>query len=211
MRTKALFVAAAIGLASVIPSLAQVYSVNVVGYVNVDVPSGFSLIANPLDAADNNADALIPAVDGITVYDFKADGSGYAIRSYLNPILGWQGDAVEMTPGKGVWVFNPGDALTITFVGEITEGEKVNDIPQGFSIRASIVPQSGALATDLGFPAAENDTVYEFDNVSGGYVISSLLPIVGWQPSEPSIDVGQSFFVNAGAATTWTRDFTVGN
>mgnify|MGYP003572084850 FL=1 len=209
MRTKALFVAAAIGLASVIPSLAQVYSVNVVGYVNVDVPTGFSLISNPLDATSNAVQDLMPAVDGLTVYKF--DSGAYLIKSYLNPILGWQGDDFDINPGEGVWVNNPGAALTVTFVGEITEGDKSIDVPAGFSIRSSIIPETGALATTLGFPAGVNDTIYEWDNAGNTYVISSLLPApIGWQPAEPSIDVGQSFFVNAGAATTWTRNFTVG-
>ena len=47
MRTKALLLTAALGLASVATSMAQaVYSVNVVGYINLTMKPGFNLVAN---------------------------------------------------------------------------------------------------------------------------------------------------------------------
>jgi hypothetical protein len=54
MRTKALLLAAAFAAAGVATSVAQVYSVNAVGYVNVTLPPGFSLVSNPLNAGTGN-------------------------------------------------------------------------------------------------------------------------------------------------------------
>src|SRR6478672_7317898 len=46
MRTKTLLLTAALAAVGVSSSMAQVYSVNVVGYVNKSVPKGFYMLAN---------------------------------------------------------------------------------------------------------------------------------------------------------------------
>jgi hypothetical protein len=72
---------------------------------------------------------------------------------------------------------------------------------------SSQVPQQGKLQTDLGFPPAENDVVYTFKN-PGGYTIYAF-EFGEWSPSEPVIGVGEGFWVEKVAATTWTRNFSV--
>ena len=43
--------------------MAQVFSVNAVGYVNKTIPAnGFAMISNPLKAADNTIDKLFAGV-----------------------------------------------------------------------------------------------------------------------------------------------------
>ena len=54
MRTKALLLGAAVGAIGLATSMAQVYSVNIVGYVNTTIPTGFSIICNPLNATGGN-------------------------------------------------------------------------------------------------------------------------------------------------------------
>ncbi len=54
MRTKTLLIAAAALAATVISSEAQVYSANVVGYVNVVLQGGYNLEANPFDDGNGN-------------------------------------------------------------------------------------------------------------------------------------------------------------
>jgi hypothetical protein len=202
MRTKSLFLAAAISVAGLVSSMAQVYSVNVVGYVNVTVGPGFNLVANPLDAESNLVQDLMPD-EFMTVWKF-ADGV-YTSASFVGI---WTGENFELPPGEGFWVQNNGtEAFTITFVGEITEGTKSNDIPQGFSIKSSIVPQEGTLSA-LEFPAAAGDQVFKWNNAISDYESANNVAGI-WLPAEPSIGVGESFFVNKSAAVTWSRDFTV--
>ena len=212
MRTKALFVAAAVGAAGLVSSMAQVYSVNVVGYVNKELVSGFNLIANPLDASSNAVGDLFPPVDGLTVYKFDSATGTYMIASYLALFSQWTGDEFDVAPGEGVFVQNPGtDSLPITFVGEITAGAKSIDVPEGFSIRSSIIPQAGALVADLGWPQADGDTVYMFDAGKQDYDIYSYLELfAAWSPSEPVLGVADAIFVNKPAGATWTREFVVG-
>jgi len=117
---------------------------------------------------------------------------------------------LTVTPGEGVFVSNPGSTdLTVTFVGEVAQGTASNvTIPAGFSIRSSAVPQAGT-ATDLQFPAANNDRIYKWNNTTGTYDIFNFSTVLGWTPTVPNIDVGQAFFVRMGAQTAWNRNFSV--
>src|SRR5687768_8351279 len=55
MRTKTLLLTAALAAAGLTSSMAQVFSVNAVGFVNVTVPaSSFALLANPLNQPTND-------------------------------------------------------------------------------------------------------------------------------------------------------------
>src|SRR5438067_1768307 len=63
MRTKTVVLAAALTVAGALGSMAQVYSDNVVGYITLTIPKGFSLIANQLDASpDNTLPTILPSV-----------------------------------------------------------------------------------------------------------------------------------------------------
>jgi hypothetical protein len=51
MRTKTLLLTAALAVAGLSSASAQVYSVNAVGYINLSLPKGFSMICNQLKAS----------------------------------------------------------------------------------------------------------------------------------------------------------------
>ncbi len=209
MRTKTLLLTAALGAAGVATSLAQsVFSVNAVGYVNVDVPKGFSMIANPLDAgAGNNTIAkLLSAVpDGTVIYQFGA--TGFSVNTL--DLGEWNAPNNVLAPGGGAFIRSP-SATKITFVGEVMQGNLSNPIAAGFSIMSSQVPQSGKLDTDLKFPAADGDSVYQFDNAANGY-ITHTLDLGEWSAGTPTPKVGEAFFVKAAKAAVWTRTFSVNN
>jgi hypothetical protein len=209
MRIKTLLVTAALAVTTIATATAQVYSVNAVGYVNLEIPPGFSMIANPLDAgAGNNTVAnLLPGVpEGTALYKFDSGTGQYTINDF---IFGeWSVPTMSMAPGEGAFIRNPGaEAFTVTFVGEVMQGTLTTPIPAGFSILSSKVPQSAQLDTVLGFPAAEGDFVYRFSNALNQYSIHSF--IFGEWDVAPVPAVGESFFVNKAGAATWTRDFSV--
>jgi len=119
---------------------------------------------------------------------------------------------LTVAPGEGVFVQNPGTTdLTITFVGEVPQGTDSNTtIPAGFSIRASAVPQTGLASTDLKFPAANNDRIYKWSNAAATYAPFTYSTLLNaWNPSEPTINVGEAVFVRMGASTPWNRNFSV--
>ena len=213
MRTKTLLLTAALSAAGVATSMAQVYSVNAVGYVNTTLAPGLNLISNPLDSADDSIASLFAGVPNNTqVYKFNPATGSYSIATYSSLLGSWTGESTAtVEPGEGVFVRNATAApVTVTFVGEVRQGPLSHPIPAGLSIQSSEVPQEGGIETDLGFPPANNDQVYEYDNAGNTYVISTYSSILGgWTPSEPTIDVGQAVFVRKAAATTWTRDFNI--
>jgi len=201
MRTKTLLLAAVLSAAGAATSLAQVYSVNAVGYVNLAAPAGFSMIANPLDnKTGNNLNNLLTNVAlGTTIYKF--DGvSGFSSSVFFGT---WSPD-LTLLPGEGAFI-NLDAATTLTFVGEVMQGALSNPIPAGFSIRSSQVPQNVELGT-IGFPADLGDTVYFFRG--GAYVSSVWFGGPAFTPAAiPAL--GESFFVNKSTAANWTRTFSV--
>jgi hypothetical protein len=211
MKLKALLVAGAVCLVSAVnSSAAEVFSANTVGFVNKTIPAGFSMVANPVVAADNSIQTLFTDLPSFSrVYKFDPVAGTYSIFTKLP--TAWVGDAAGTTlmPGEGVFVYNNGAELTITFTGEVAQGAASNiTIGQGFSIISSVVAQGGLLKTDLGFPAANFDRVYKFNNGDSSYSISTYLSGTGtWIGGEPTVDVGEAFFVNKQAETAWDRNF----
>jgi hypothetical protein len=209
MRTKTLLVAAAVCAAGAASAMAQttVFSVNAVGYVKVDVASGFQLISNPLNATDNKLAALIPnPPNGTTVFKYDP-ASGFSSSQFL--FGSWGNPDLTIAPGEGVFI-QSGSAHTIIFVGEVKQGDLTQNVPQGFSIQSSQVPQTGKLQTELNYQPSNGDTVFQYrtDTTPPGYQSSQFL-FGSWGGGEPTIKVGEAFFVDSAAAKTWDRQFSV--
>ena len=135
---------------------------------------------------------------GTTVY--KYDGAtGFSSSVNFGT---WTPD-LTLVPGEGAFIQLAAPA-TLTFVGEVTLGAASNhQVPAGFSIQGSSVPQSDKLEA-LQFPADLGDTVYFYRG--GAYVSSAFFGT--WVPDAiPAL--GEGFFVNKGTAATWTRSFAI--
>jgi hypothetical protein len=231
MRTKTLLLTAALTAAGLASSMAQVYSVNAVGYVNAPIPGAnqLAILANPLKGTNNSVSTVIPtAPDGFTIYRFDA-----AVQNYRDAItyfdgIGWLStDPDPQLPvGEGFWMQNPAAATTLTFVGEVAQGADSNGIQlQGgnrLSLVASAVPQSARLGTPaapgtLAFPAADGDTVYQFDTTIQNYKDAyTYFDGIGWlhstdtNPDGPLVNVATGFWLQRSAAAgVWNRNFSV--
>lgn len=214
MRTKALLVAAALaaGLAS---SMAQnVYSLNVVGYYNVTVPAnGFALVANQLGTANQTLGSIIPTAPDGTLF-VKWDGVSYSTAIYDELEPGWlpSGSAARSFDlGEGAFIKNVGATpMTLTFVGEVKQGETSNQLPLGFSIESLNTPQAGGI-NSFGYPVEDGALVIQWDKATQAYktaIYDELEP--GWLPVTPTLEVGEAFWSKrVNAAATWTRNFTV--
>ena len=212
--TKLLLAAAAISAAGWITANAQqnVYSQNVVGYINVTIPAGkMALIANQLWQTNMTLENLLPnAPEGLAVY--KYTGSGWDGYEFI-PGIGWVPDgSATLAPGEGAMVKNPSgtESLVLTFVGEVMQGSLTNQLPAGLSVKSLMVPiaigGTNTLAAN-GFPAVDGDCVYKY--ASGVYEGYEYMEGVGWVPEEPTFNVGEAFFVKKNAPTVWVRNFTV--
>jgi hypothetical protein len=203
MRTKTLLLTAALTVATAATSMAQVFSANVVGYVNVVCPVGYSMIANPLKGTNTAIASLFTAPpEGSSV--FKFNGSGYVSDSFNDGA--WdQGGTLTIAPGEGIFFQNAGATpYTNTFVGEVVLAS-TNTLPQGYSIRSSVVPQAGLLQTTLLFPPNEGDNIFLFRN--GGYVGSGFNDGSWDGAGEPNVNVGEAYFVQKSVSNNWVRIF----
>ena len=208
MKTKALLLTVALGAASAATSMAQVYSQNAVGYINVPVLNGFNLISAQLATADRRLAAMIPTAPEDTTAYIYTPGSGFAIRSVVGGAWDPNGDP-QILLGGGLWLQTT-TPFTITFVGEVPQGNLSTPVASGFSIVSSQVPQSGTLTTALGFPAKENDACYKFIPGPGAHYEISTFIGGAWDLTEPTLGVGDAVWIQSeGAHANWTRVFSV--
>jgi hypothetical protein len=208
MRTKTLLITAALGVAGIASSFAQVYSQNVVGYVTLTLKPGFQLVANPLNntaAGGNSVSNLFANVpDGTTLYTY--DGAAQKFVGNGKDFGAWANDNQELTPGGGAFLLLPaGGNITVTAVGEVKQGALSTPIARGFSIVSSQVPQAGKLQTDLKYTPEDGDTVYSFDVTQQKYVAAGY-DFGSWS-AEPSLAVGEAVFLLSPSAKTWNRTF----
>lgn len=208
MRTKTLLIAAVVGAVSMATASAQeVTSVNAVGYVNKELAPGFNLISNPLSNGENALAEVIPSPpDGSVVYLFQ---NGQWVSSSFDSLIGGWATPLNLPVGVGFFFNHKGsEAVTVTFVGEVLQGDDTNKtVPAGLTIQGSLVPQAGALTSDLEFPGADGDVVYSW--VNGSWVTASFDSLVGgWSP-EPNLAVGGAVFVDKSAEAQWDRNFTI--
>jgi hypothetical protein len=223
MRTKTLILTAALVAAGALTSMAQsVYSINVVGYTTVTIPSGggFVLSANALNFPNgttptNTLNNILPTVPNNTtkVFAFNPSLGGYNI--YTKRATGWApADGALFNPGTGFFIQNlAATNITVTFSGEVPQGTNTIVYQPGFNCVASQFPLGGLVQTSLGLPAVNNDKVYQWLVGAQGYNILTRRT-TGWSGTggEPTIGVGEGFFYFVGASNTgtnWTSSFTV--
>jgi len=146
MRTKTLLLSAALGALSSASLMAQVYSLNAVGYINVTIQPGLNQVADQLYSTNGLPNYISPTLDS----QLGNSASFVNARIYkFNPTteqyLGWQitsisqgnytsGNATEpykaltgvdaatvtLNPGEAVWFYSAQTTnVTLTFVGTV--------------------------------------------------------------------------------------------
>jgi hypothetical protein len=170
---KALLIAAATLAAGVVSSQAQVYSQNIVGYVNVPLNAGFNTVGIPLDASAGNgltnllqntlsAGPGTGALDGDYVYIFT--GSSFVTYTIDSTQPTGFADATDTTavsapvinPGQAFYYDNVGAAKTNTFVGSVhissLPGTATNVLSgtQTYTFVGSVLPVGGGVSSTLG-------------------------------------------------------------
>jgi hypothetical protein len=202
----------------------NVYSLNVVGYINLSLTNGLNLIANQLDADGTLTNNTIAGIfstnmpNATRVLAFDPSSGNFQSSLYSASSQKWSGNATVqgfinsyLAPGKGVFVQIPAAAtapVNLTLVGQVIQGTNAVPVVAGLQTLSSIPPISGGLVTALGFPSVKLDKYLQWDPVSGNYITHTYNGSV-WTLGEPTPAVGSAFFYNAKAAATWTQAFTV--
>jgi hypothetical protein len=223
MRTKALLglAALAVGLST---SVAQnVYSLNVVGYVNVSLQAGklhfLSLPVAPVDGNFNvtNTIVLSDAQDTAVLFNWAGTQWNpdppvwYAGAGWFNSA----GTDTIVSNGAAFFISSKA-ATTLTFVGQVPQGAIAYNIPAGLSTLANKVPVSANFPgltvgndTDTMFTWVQANQAWTSDPwvfyAGSGWFTSTLGDGTG-APLNPSEGV---FYVNHGTAVPFTQNFTV--
>lgn len=215
-----------LGVATSVGTMAQVYSANIVGYVNLDLPEGLSMIANPLNrmgGPNTINDVIKDAPNDTKVWIFGDAGWMSPIGYIADPAYaGWYDSSFELStqelnPGEGMFI-DMKAAGTITFVGEVPQGDLGRSLPVGLSIVSGLTPD-GTTVVASGLPAEDEDVLWFYDNASGYSKYSYIADpaYAGWYDGgfnlvEVALAPGEAAFLNrlnATAPADWTRTFNV--
>jgi hypothetical protein len=197
-------------------SHSNVYTFNIVGYVNVRFPPGLTLAANPLlntlsNPMPNTVSLLFPtAPDGLQVFKYNADVT-FEVSTFDQPSQSWSNPNMELGVGTGFYVSNPTSlTITQTFVGDVLLGHLVNPLPVGFSTKGSLVPQAGSINSIHGIPGEPGDqlSLYFNDSAGGGQYILSIFDQteMRWVPDQ-NLAPAQGFWIQKQRLQYWIRDF----
>jgi len=228
MRTKTALLTAAIVAAGVASSMAQstVYSLNIVGYVNVSLTPGYNLVANQLevDGVDNVNTVLSNGVpDQSQLFLFNKAQGFFQAGTFFNGI-GWVDSSLNpstnnVPPGTAFFIFNPSAATNVTFVGSVVSHTNSFTITPGYGFYAEDTPVATDLSTN-GFPATpaiDQAQYFTFSAASGYTQIGTYFNAAsGWFDSSlnqvhPTPAVGSGFVLfNPNANVTWTQTYVVG-
>jgi hypothetical protein len=216
MKTKTLLIAAAALAVGAVSSQAQVYSQNIVGYVNVVLQPGYNLVCNPLDDGNGNQltnvinASILPAKSSVTTWN-------YGLQGYNGAITGgggtWNANTT-LPPGVGFFIKN-GNAsspvVTNTFVGSLVANSGMtatNLIDVNYSLVGSQIPYGAAnMFTDtnvnlVNSGLAGKSSVTTWNVALQGYNGAATF---GSAPVTP-LSVGQGFFIkNISTATNWVE------
>jgi hypothetical protein len=226
MRTKTLLLTAAVVAAGALSSMAQsVFSVNVVGYINLTILPGYNLVANQLDNTANGGNGINLVLTNGTIPDstfMQTFNTGIAdfdqAQTFFNG-LGWVDGSFNPStntvgPGQGFFINNPGSTFTLTLVGTVLQGTNTVTVHPGYNFISDPAPVLSDLQTN-GFPAlADSSTFQIFTNGDYSQALSYFNGL-GWVDGsfnsvDPLANVGQGFVIfNSGSLTPWARAFTV--
>jgi hypothetical protein len=208
MRTKSLLIAVAALAATVVTSEAQVYSQNVVGYVNVAMPAGaLVLTSNPLDDGTNTANDLLgslPNKSQIQIWN----GSGFT--AVTKSAAGFSPNP-SIPVGTGFFVKSVAN-YTNTFVGNVIPapggGTTTNNFPAGTLVLVGSTLPVGGTFNDVGtntinlIATLPNKSQIQIWNGSGFTALTKAA--AGFSPN-PALSVAQGFFVKSVSATNWVQ------
>ena len=187
------------------------YFNNITGFVNIKIPTGFSLICNPLDSEDNSIKNLFDPEktglsEGLIIYKFDNELQQYSINILEFGL--WANPDELLEPGEGAFILNVGEETTITFTGNVRFGNLSQVVPSGFSLQSSQVPQTGEIDSDLNFPIEDGDIIYRYNNQIESYETYEY-DFGMWFDEVFKPNVGESFWVLKLNTTNWNRTFTI--
>jgi uncharacterized protein YcfL len=226
---KTLLIAAAALAAGIISTQAQVYSQNVVGYVNVVFPAGFTAVGSPFNNADgiNSATNVLQNVPDFT-YLYVWNTNAFTYDTYLaygGEYYDGGGNNVVPTPnlpvGLGCFV-QPPQTFTNTFVGTVnltlgapgTKSTNTVTLASGFNFVNPQIPIAGGVSSVMQMVPPDFTYFYVWNVANQNYEIAISYQGSWYDAaaenlvSEPTVSVASAFFVQPPSSFTWSIVYT---
>lgn len=171
---------------------------------SLNVPSGYSMIANHCDNGGNTVGVLMPSVPvGSRLVKFNKMTQKLENAATFTS-TGWVPATATLHPGEGAFFCNPGAPFTLNFNGTAhTPVLPVTIPPATWCILSAQQPVQGNYGNIVGAPPADDTTVFRYDPVTGSYISYLYDGAAGaWTPSDPTANVGESVWVCTPGAGT---------
>lgn len=199
---------------------ANVYSLNIVGYVNVPVQgnSKLTLLSNPLKPSNGNYNitntiVLPDTADGANLFTWAGTGWNTTVPGWYAG-SGWYPD-FNVNLGQSFFIQSP-VAATVTFVGEVATGTNTYTMAPGINV---VAPQEPVAAA---WPGSANghdgDNIFLWTGSAWDTTVWGYYAGTGWDNggaagndvNGPTIPVGGGLvYQNTGTTPlTWTKTFT---
>ena len=220
MKIKTLAIAAATLAVGAITSQAQVYSQNIVGYVNYisgTTSPQYEAICNPLDNGSNTLKSVFATPPGGSAITFWT-GSGFGlIATYAGGH--WKTNSVNadnyvIPPGKGFFV-QWSAPYTNTFAGQVNPATGVTNVAtigSGYQLVTSLLPITDAVT---------NAATVNLTGIAGGTTLTFWNPStqkfdriftytgghwkLGGVNTTPTNTICNSFFIDSGSSYNWQQ------
>jgi hypothetical protein len=217
MKSKTLLIAAAALAAGVMTSQAQVYSQNIVGYVNVPLLTGYNFVANQLDLDGTGTNNSVYTAVGTnlpanTAVLYWNPGTALFSTTKLLSSGKWSANNQLLTnavnPGSGFFI-QVSAPTNVTFVGNVITGTNTYPVIAGYQVVAPSAPVSGTLDTTNGYTPTKNDAVLVWNNGTSLFTTHKYLGSSWSGGGDPQLTVGESVFLDAVNNTNWTEILNV--
>ena len=216
MKINTLLIAAATLAVGAISSQAQVYSQNVVGYMNLAIATnGYTAVTIPLDYDGTGTNNVVNTIigtnlpNGCQILAWNTSAATFASANTFgptskNPTPHWTTPTAVYNPGQGIFIYNPTTvAATLTIAGTVLQGGLTNGyITQaGYSMVGGQFPVAGGITTTYGYYPVNGDQFLAWNAAANTFASANTYgptsknPTPHWTSGEPQIAVGQAAFI----------------
>jgi hypothetical protein len=224
MKIKTLAIAAATLAVGAITSQAQVYSQNIVGYVNVIYPAGTLILsANPLTTGNDVLTNVIGSGTGLigTPHLYHWNNVGWDTYTWSGAQKKWLNGVADVSntnisPGQAFFI-NASVTFTNTYSGTIVAntggGTATNALHTGYTPIGELVPYGDTLtnSSTVNLTVGGASSIQIWDNVAQAYQPvytysgAKKTWLQGAVTNVPVLSVGQGFFINPNVNTNWVQ------
>lgn len=165
---------------------------------------GFQLVATQVTTASPISETARNPPDG--TYFIRFNGHRWVTNRFT---FGRWSDSTMLRPrGEGMILYSP-EPWEHRFAGEVPTGLLRVHVTAHNALVGSPVPQHGLLHSTLQFPERIGTRIKTVDPATGEFVELAEFTQTGWQPEEPTLQIGEAVWVEAPESLLWERMFSL--